>query len=67
MEQTAVERTRLSTGIEELDEVMKGGLPQGGAYLVKGGPGSGKTTLCLQFLTAGKEPCLLITFGEREH
>jgi circadian clock protein KaiC len=58
---------RLSTGIPGLDEVMHGGLVPGKAYLVRGGPGTGKTTLGLHFLAAGVangEKTLLITLGE---
>lgn len=58
---------RLSTGIPGLDEVMYGGLVAGKAYLVRGGPGTGKTTLGLHFLAAGianGEKSLLITLGE---
>ena len=33
------------TGITGLDQILRGGLPVGGAYLVAGTPGSGKTTL----------------------
>ena len=39
------------------------------SYMVRGGPGSGKTILGLHFLTWAAErgqPCLLITFGESE-
>ncbi|MGM0482218.1 MAG: ATPase domain-containing protein, partial [Pseudomonadota bacterium] len=63
---TASKQTRLSTGVKALDDVMQGGLPEGGAYFVMGGPGSGKTTLCLQFLAAGEKSNLLISFGEQE-
>ena len=45
--------SRLSTGVSGLDEVLRGGLIPGRAYLVRGGPGTGKTTLGLHFLTAG--------------
>jgi len=38
------------TGIEGLDELLKGGLPSGSTTLVSGSPGSGKTILSLQFL-----------------
>lgn len=39
-----------STGNEELDHVLRGGLPRNAMYLLQGVPGSGKTTLALQFL-----------------
>lgn len=61
--------SRLTTGVTGLDEILHGGLPPHGAYLVRGGPGSGKTTLGLHFLAAGAaagEPCLLITLEESE-
>lgn len=60
---------RVSTGITGLDEVLHGGLIPGRAYLVRGGPGTGKTTLGLHFLTAGAangEKVLFITLGEPE-
>jgi circadian clock protein KaiC len=44
---------RLSTGIAGLDEILKGGLLPKQAVLVRGGPGSGKTTFGLHFLVAG--------------
>jgi circadian clock protein KaiC len=48
---TATDRLkRLSTGISGLDAVLRGGLPQGRMYLVEGDPGTGKTTLALQFM-----------------
>jgi circadian clock protein KaiC len=40
----------LSTGIPGLDIILKGGFLQGGFYLLQGDPGSGKTTLGLQYL-----------------
>lgn len=58
---------RLSTNIVGLDEVLNGGLITNRAYLVRGGPGTGKTTLGLHFLTAGAangEQVLFITLGE---
>jgi circadian clock protein KaiC len=60
---------RLSTGIHGLDEVLHGGLIPGRTYLVRGGPGSGKTTVGLHFLTAGEasgKRALFITLGEPE-
>lgn len=44
---------RISTGVSGLDEVLHGGLPEDGVFLVTGGPGTGKTTLGLQFLLDG--------------
>lgn len=39
---------RLVTGIEGLDDLLKGGLIAGAAYIVQGRPGSGKTILANQ-------------------
>jgi circadian clock protein KaiC len=44
---------RLSTGILGLDNVLSGGLPRDRLYLIEGTPGTGKTTLALQFLLDG--------------
>jgi circadian clock protein KaiC len=44
---------RASTGIVGLDEILGGGLPTRHLYLLDGEPGTGKTTLALQFLLAG--------------
>lgn len=44
---------RASTGVPGLDQILRGGLPAGEVYLVQGGPGTGKTTLGLQFLLDG--------------
>lgn len=60
---------RLSTGVSGLDEILCGGLIPQRAYLVRGGPGSGKTTLGMHFLAAGvanSERCLFISLGESE-
>jgi circadian clock protein KaiC len=56
-----------STGIPGLDAVLSGGWPAGHMYLVLGHPGTGKTTLALQFLLEGVrrgEPVLYITLSE---
>lgn len=45
---------RVATGVAGLDNVLQGGLPEGHVYLVEGAPGTGKTTLGLQFLLAGQ-------------
>lgn len=63
-------KERLATGIGGLDEVLCGGLIPGRSYMACGGPGSGKTTLGLHFLTADREndpgERLLITLEEPE-
>ncbi|HYD54113.1 MAG TPA: ATPase domain-containing protein [Gemmatimonadaceae bacterium] len=43
-----------STGIAGLDDILDGGLPTNRLYLIDGEPGTGKTTLALQFLLAGR-------------
>lgn len=58
---------RLSTGIAGFDEILNGGLIPKRAYLVRGGPGCGKTILGLHFLSAGlnqDDKSLYITLGE---
>ena len=44
---------RCPSGVEGLDDILAGGLPRDCFYLVQGDPGSGKTTLALQFLLEG--------------
>ncbi|MGA7804414.1 ATPase domain-containing protein [Bradyrhizobium sp.] len=59
--------TRAPTGIEGLDRILGGGLTPHRVYLVEGTPGTGKTTLALQFLLEGvrrEEPGLYITLSE---
>ena len=46
---------RCETGIQELDQILRGGLPKGNVVLVAGGSGMGKTTLALEFLAHGAE------------
>jgi circadian clock protein KaiC len=61
--------TRLSSGIKELDHILGGGFPVNRLFLIEGAPGTGKTTLALQFLLAGaknSEPGLYVTFSESD-
>jgi circadian clock protein KaiC len=58
---------RLLTGVEGLDDVLNGGLPEGHLYLLEGDPGTGKTTLALQFLLEGAknaEKGMYVTLSE---
>jgi len=59
--------SRVSTGIEGLDDVLMGGFPLHHFYLIEGDPGAGKTTLALQFLLQGRangEGGLYVTLSE---
>jgi len=56
-----------STGIPGLDDILSGGFPAHQLHLVEGSPGTGKTTLALQFLLAGRErgeAVLYVTLSE---
>jgi circadian clock protein KaiC len=56
-------------GIEGLDDVLGGGLERSRTFLVEGSPGTGKTTIALQFLITGAaagERCLYVTLSETE-
>lgn len=64
---TNSEADRLSTGVTGLDRSLKGGLPKNRLYLLEGNPGTGKTTVGLQFLLEGAkngETCLYVTLSE---
>jgi len=57
----------ISIGVPGLDDVLVGGLRRNRSYLIEGVPGSGKTTLSLQFVRAGAsrgEPVLYVTLSE---
>jgi circadian clock protein KaiC len=60
---------RLSSGIAELDAILGGGYAANRLFLLEGAPGTGKTTLALQFLLEGarhSERGLYVTFSESE-
>ncbi|MGM0502354.1 MAG: ATPase domain-containing protein [Bacillota bacterium] len=66
----ADKRKRISVGIDGLDEILQGGLMEQDSYLVRGGAGSGKTTIGLHFLIEGaknNERVLFITLSEPKH
>src|SRR3954452_7258657 len=57
----------IATGVPGLDDILAGGYASNRVHLVEGRPGSGKTTLGLQFLLEGLrhgERCLYITLSE---
>jgi len=62
------ETNRVKTGIKGLDEMLGGGPYEGSSLLLKGAPGTGKTTLGLQFIYNGitkfNEGGLIVTFEE---
>src|SRR5688500_868534 len=63
----SLDSPRLSTGIPGLDDLLDGGFPSDRLYLIQGDPGTGKTTLALQFLLEGHrrgERGLFITLSE---
>ncbi|WP_029007916.1 ATPase domain-containing protein [Azospirillum halopraeferens] len=58
---------RILTGIPEFDLVLRGGLPKERLHLLEGAPGTGKTTIALQFLLQGQRDgrrCLYVTLSE---
>jgi len=59
---------RLKTGIKGLDEIMNGGIPKGQLVLLSGTCGTGKTTLCCEFiyngLTKSNENGIYLSFEE---
>jgi circadian clock protein KaiC len=58
-----------ATGIDGLDDILAGGFTRDRLFLTEGVPGSGKTTLAMQFLMAGAaagESVLYVTLSETE-
>ncbi|MBP1807610.1 ATPase domain-containing protein [Rubellimicrobium aerolatum] len=63
------ESVQAQTGIAGLDDVLGGGLERHRVFLLEGSPGTGKTTIAMQFLIAGAsagERVLYITLSETE-
>jgi circadian clock protein KaiC len=63
------ELARASTGIAGLDHVLLGGLARNRLHLLEGSPGTGKTTIALQFLLAGAkagETGIYVSLAETE-
>ncbi|SDN08889.1 ATPase domain-containing protein [Vreelandella arcis] len=64
---THTQDPRSLIGVTGLDQVLHGGLIPRRAYLIRGGPGSGKTTLGMHFLVAERpSESLLVSLGEAE-
>ncbi|MEO2116986.1 MAG: KaiC domain-containing protein [Methanocaldococcus sp.] len=59
---------RVKTGIPGMDEILHGGIPERNVVLLSGGPGTGKSIFCQQFLYKGaseyNEPSILIALEE---
>jgi len=66
---TAAKSDLVQTGVDGLDVVLDGGLTPHRLYLLEGVPGSGKTTMAMQFLMAGVaagETVLYVTLSETQ-
>jgi circadian clock protein KaiC len=61
---------RASTGVAGLDDILGGGLARNRLHLLEGSPGTGKTTIALQFLLAGAaagETGIYVSLAETEY
>ena len=64
MQKSAGDQRNLPTGVEGLDDILSGGFARGRLFLLEGSPGTGKTTIALQFLLEGlktKQQALYVT------
>ena len=69
MTATTRELRRAATGIAGLDDILAGGLARNRLHLLEGSPGTGKTTIALQFLMQGAregEAGIYVTLAETE-
>ncbi len=60
---------RITTGISNLDSLLKGGFKKNSVNLVAGGAGTGKTIFATQFIVDGiknNEPGIYVTFEEKK-
>src|SRR5438128_2560623 len=48
-------KDRASSGLAGLDNILGGGFVRGRLHLIEGRPGTGKTTLGMQFILAGRD------------
>jgi KaiC/GvpD/RAD55 family RecA-like ATPase len=64
-----IESVRVPTGIEGFDKLVQGGFPKNSSILICGGPGTGKTIFCMQYLINGAlengEKALYVTFEQK--
>jgi circadian clock protein KaiC len=69
MNKVEIPAGKANSGIRGLDDILSGGFSRGHLFLLEGAPGTGKTTIALQFLLEGAkagEKCLYITLSETE-
>ncbi len=64
---TRFARTQISSGLDELDALLGGGIEQGSSTLILGPAGAGKSTLAIQFLATAVqrgEKAAMLVFDE---
>ncbi|MGE9009820.1 ATPase domain-containing protein [Leptospira interrogans] len=69
MNAAAIPTDKAKSGVWGLDDILSGGFTRGHLFLLEGEPGTGKTTIALQFLMEGAragEKCLYVTLSETE-
>jgi circadian clock protein KaiC len=67
MQEKVNEEAIVVSGVEGLDDILRGGFPRSCLFMLTGTPGTGKTTLAMQFLLQGVsegERCLYVTLSE---